>query len=144
MSDLISRADAIAVLSAANGTSQKTLDAIRATPVVEVGVRELDWVYGKAKCEVGTYLVDSGWADHVGGKRWWAWVRWDGGGEADPFLVWQYGERCETEESAKAAAQADYAALTATPVQDCREHSGDTDCSVTAYAAIARMKEEIK
>ena len=129
--DPISRAAALYLCGFVSyeGDADELRNAIRALPAVaptgavQVEIKPLEWVYGKAECEVGIYLVDSGWADRVGGKRWWAWIKWDGDGDADPFLAWQYGERHETEEAAEAAAQADYearirSALVVTPASD--------------------------
>lgn len=115
MSDMISREAAIAALMEAGLAFGygKAVDAIRALPAVEVGARELEWrkvaphglheAYGlcwKYQIREGTDAI----------------VRWQSG----HMGTWFEAANVDT---AKAAAQADYAArirsaLTATPAQD--------------------------
>ncbi len=76
-------------------------------------VKPLSFVYGKAECEVGTYVIDSG--QKAEGGRWWAWAL--NPPEDDPFYMWQHSEPAETEAAAQAAAEADYRARIAAALE---------------------------
>jgi hypothetical protein len=81
-----------------------------------VRVKPLEWGHGEAHCPLGVYKIDSGQAS--GGGRWWSWAL--NPDESDPFFMWQNANNADSEEAAKAAAQADYearilAALEVTP-----------------------------
>ena len=68
-------------------------------------VKPLKWEYGKAECELGTYVIES--AEYVDGRcAAWALNR----GDTDPFFMDTNGEPAENKEAAKAAAEADYQA----------------------------------
>jgi hypothetical protein len=75
-----------------------------ALPAVQPKVKPLEFIYGRAECATGVYVIESGKA--TGGGRWWAWAH--NPDESDGFFMWQQAERTESEEAAKAAAQADY------------------------------------
>lgn len=158
--DLISRADAIALAENAH-TAVTTTDeiatsaiegvirSIRALPAYEVAVKPLEWDrHPDAEHDPWRNEHYGGGQNNLAGQN--EYAVYPHPCAVGYFVLDVMGNRCDEDfpsiAAAKAAAQADYAArirsaLTATPVQDCREHSGDTDCSVTAYAALARMKE---
>jgi hypothetical protein len=108
MSDWISREAAIAVVSLRpdryTTVTPVYADRIRALPAVQPRVKPLEFIYGRAESATGVYVIESGKA--TGGGRWWAWAH--NPDESDGFFMWQHAERAESEEAAKAAAQADY------------------------------------
>ena len=69
-------------------------------------VKPLEWGHGEAHCPLGVYKIDSGQAS--AGGRWWSWAL--NPDENDPFFMWQNANNADSEEAAKAAAQADYEA----------------------------------
>ena len=71
-----------------------------------VRVKPLEWGHGEAHCPLGVYKIDSGQAS--GGGRWWSWAL--NPDESDPFFMWQNANNADSEEAAKAAAQADFEA----------------------------------
>jgi hypothetical protein len=88
-----------------------------------VRVKPLEWGHGEAHCPLGVYKIDSGQAS--GGGRWWSWAL--NPDESDPFFMWQNANNADSEEAAKAAAQADFEAriLSALPAPPGAQEEGE-------------------